>query len=407
MESQETNYFKSSSGFTDIQPSLYEELDVGPGQYPLKSFIPSGPSYSFSKSGRFSTPPSKDQSYLSAETPAKTLNPLEKSKKLGSISPKLLRSADHSPGPGNYETSSTLFNKRISIGGKFKDLPESKTPGPGHYDTSMRSSGGFATFTDKRMKAEVSVTSNVDFYHKDFESSGPSYSIGLKPRSASTPAIPGPGSYEVPSVQLSKNFTIMPKREPIATLKTPGPGAYNNEIIPSSQGYSIGLPLSPRQQDKVPGPGEYELDLKPSGPRYSIRSRFTDKELEDSRDFATVKSSMTAQAPLLRGKPKDPSPSRVPGPGEYDVSRSFDRGGFSQSRSGRFSDVELSPGPGEYLNERKSDAPRYTFSSSQRFLKYKSASPGPGAYDEQNMSRSILVTLRGKPKEAQDAKIPV
>jgi hypothetical protein len=341
------------------------------------------------------------------ETPAKTLNPLEKSKKVGSMSPKLMRSADHSPGPGNYEMTSTLFNKRISIGGKYKDLQESKTPGPGHYDTSMRSSGGFPNFTDKRMKGEVSVTSNVDFYYNSFISSGPRYSMGLKPRSASTPAIPGPGSYDLPSVQLSKNFTIMPKRDPIPNLKTPGPGTYNNELTSSSQKFSIGLPLSPKSPDQIPGPGEYDLDSKPSGPRYSIRSRFTNKELEDSRDFATVRSSMTAQAPLLRGKPKDPSPSKVPGPGEYDVSKSFDRGGFSQSKSGRFSDVELSPGPGDYLNERKSDAPKYTFSASQRFIKNKSSSPGPGAYDEKDMNRSILVTLRGKPKEAPDAKIPV
>jgi hypothetical protein len=256
------------------------------------------------------------------------------------------------------------------------------------------------------MKDFKSVTSNVDFCGNSLRNSGPSYSMGQKLRSSSAPSIPGPGSYELPGSLLSKPFTIMPKREPLSKLDTPGPGSYNLDLLNESQRYSIGLPYSPERANEVPGPGQYSLDLKSESPSYSMRQKFQEKQKFDPRDFGEVRTSLTSQAPLLRGKPKDPPSSKIPGPGEYSLPERKPEG-FSQSRSNRFSEIESSPGPGDYSTGRPSKGLNYSFSSSQRFFKAKSSSPGPGAYDEKTIDRSLKITLRGKPKEEPTSKTPV
>lgn len=496
MESQENFWMKTNSGFADLQPSIIEESPVGPGQYTLQSFIPSGPSYSFPQASRFMTPPRKLFHSFLSQTPEKSGNLSQGLRRNRSSSPKLF--IDGSPGPGAYDLPSTLASKKVSIGGKYKEDPPNNYPGPGSYNIELKSNLRFPEFKDARMKDRESVTSNVEFIYSEFKSSSPSYSIGMKHRSSSQPSFAGPGSYNLKSTLLNKTFTICPKREPVQGLNTPGPGSYSVDVRKSAPVFSMGLPLNPPQPMDVPGPGQYSIELKPSGPVYSMGTRLREKEEVDNRDLGSIKSSFdskgalmlgkykeipdnkfpgpgsyspekpkskqslaisqssrdikpkdgpgpgdyspelinsgapsytigkrlspskpngfpapghydtppkSVQAPLLRGKPKDLPISDFPGPGEYSPSRVQSSQAYSQSRSNRFQDINISPGPGEYSPELRRSGPQYTMgikTSSGSF----GDSPGPAAYDPALIPSKSSVTLRGKPTDPTPAQIP-
>ena len=497
MESQQNFWMKTSSGFADLQPSILEELSVGPGQYSLQSFIPSGPSYSFPHASRFLTPTrNNSQSYLSL-TPEKWKNSSIGLRKNRSSSPKAF--IEDSPGPGAYDLPSSLVSKKISIGGKFKEDPPSNYPGPGSYNIELKPKLRFPEFKDARMKGEASVTSNVEFVYSEFKSSSPSYSIGRRNRSSSPPDIPGPGAYESKSSLASNGFTINPKRDPPQGLNTPGPGAYPLSIQKSAPTFSMGLPLNNPEPLNVPGPGRYSVDLKPSGPKYSMGLKFKEREEVDLREIGIIKSSFTGkgalmlgqpkyepdngvpgpgtyspeklktgmglalikssreekpkegpgpgdyspervssgapcfsigkrlspqknsespgpghydtppksvQAPLLRGKPKEITPSKVPGPGEYEPTKLHSSQAYSQSRSNRFQEISDSPGPGEYSPELRKSGPKYSMGSKTSLSDSFGDLPGPGAYNPSLVASKSFVSIRGKPSDPAPPQVP-
>eukprot|EP00343_Euplotes_focardii_P011624 CAMPEP_0205832248 /NCGR_PEP_ID=MMETSP0206-20130828/46445_1 /ASSEMBLY_ACC=CAM_ASM_000279 /TAXON_ID=36767 /ORGANISM="Euplotes focardii, Strain TN1" /LENGTH=548 /DNA_ID=CAMNT_0053137607 /DNA_START=25 /DNA_END=1671 /DNA_ORIENTATION=+ len=99
------------------------------------------------------------------------------------------------------------------------------------------------------------------------------------------------------------------------------------------------------------------------------------------------------------GKAKDKSPgTKVPGPGNYDSSTTFNRtGGFSfggGTQNPRKNNKEYSPGPGQYSGDKEGvdrQAPAFGFGSSKRSTKQSKETVGPGSYKARSSFDKALV----------------
>jgi hypothetical protein len=405
-----------------IQPSLFEDNPVGPGQYTLPSSIPSGPSYSFAQAGRFATPSSSFCVSNSFLTPEKQRQMIGTSQSSRSKSAPIYASGrfpqpkmSDTPGPGSYEMPSTLFAGSISLKGKHKASPAQLTPGPGHYILSSRPGNGLPVLTSSRLAVEVSPTANVKLLYSEFKSSSPSYSMLGRPETRLPFNGPGPGSYDSPSTLNSGKMTIIGKPKDPAPSQTPGPGQYNPEPAKSERAcYLRPTPHDPCG-DRLPGPGEYEVKSSSAGPSYSFRGRHSASAQDTIPGPGSYDVSMPkAQSPLLRGKPKSPRENQVPGPGAYEISKDRPKLGFAQVAEIRFKNISETPGPGAYNTERPSSGPCISFSSRLSPPRNDLSVPGPGSYnpgqgsiDSQLLNKSLLISLRGKPKSPPASRTPV
>jgi hypothetical protein len=180
---------------------------------------------------------------------------------LGGRSPERTSRTASNPGPGTYESSSTLSKHGPSMKGKLADTSMNYTkiiPGPGTYNTSKGAGSGV-----------------------------PSFSIGgrVKPLTSPTKDTPGPGQYNPRGAGDSPRFSLGGRSKADKLDENPGPGSYNAQEFGSIGTDKKGTTLHgriPDAKDKqlVPGPGTYtapsSFDLS-KGP--SMKGRFDDKRI--------------------------------------------------------------------------------------------------------------------------------
>lgn len=399
-----------------LMPSIIQDHSVGPGVYSLPPLIPEGPSYSFAQAGRFFTPTNQVKISFSSITPEKYREgsrPSHRSPDLKNKSKSVpndlffkraLFEISESPGPGQYNLPSTLYNKDFQLKGKFKEPKGQDTPGPGTYNSDLQEKKGFALLKDSRLKPEISPTANVDFCLPKLRNGSPSYSFGKRAKSPKISDIPGPGSYNLPSVSEPAKITIANRIKSPEPLKTPGPGTYTVSASKNSQEFSLGLPLK-SQIHLSPGPGDYDVEHKNPGPFYSFGTKSELKQELDNRDFSDLPSTFDGKAAVLIGKPKIDHSNCSPGPGAYNPQLLRTNLMFSQSKSPREGKIQMSPGPGDYESPLKPIGPFYSLGHKIHSSEPE-VSPGPGHYDLSRTERIKSPLLRGKPKNENPSKVP-
>lgn len=411
------NFYETSpnrlrdSDCMDLMPSIIQDYSIGPGVYELPSGIPGGPSYSFSQAERFHTPPGLEKLQNSSMTPEKYK---EISNTQGSIRARSVPTNDFSkpsmsycsdsPGPGQYEIPSTLYNKKITLGGKFKDLSTLATPGPGTYDVSLNSDLKFPQMKSPKLKQQIPLTADVELINPLFKTTSPSFSMRTKPRDSSPFNGPGPGSYDPPRSTTPGKITIQGKTKLPGQFPTPGPGTYSLELSRSSPSFSLGHPYKTDNIPKIPGPGHYNVDVKPSGPSFTIGKRYEQVFEEDLRDFSDLPSSFDTKGPIIFGKAKVNLDNGVPGPGQYSPQDLRSSQGFSQGKSARDMKISDTPGPGEYSVEKANNGPNYTIRGRYSPVRIDN-SPGPGHYEKPEFKTQSPM-IRGKPKDPKPAMVP-
>lgn len=409
MEKPDSRNLNRSSGFVDLQPSMFEEPLTGPGDYTIPSFIPEGPMYSFPKAERFMTPLTRHSAYYTTLTPEKYAQVSYQQNRSNSAPVTSFRNLElkeflNVPGPGSYDLKSTLFDRQITLKGKYPNLIDNRVPGPGSYEIQNKPVLKFPVMKDERMKNRRAETADVPLVYCELKSSTPSYSFRGRPLEKEPLVLPGPGAYQVKSTLYNNNFSIVGKTAGPADFKTPGPGAYNISPVKSAPSFSISMPLNSPVKNITPGPGEYSPYTGFSGPKYTMGHRYHSASEYDNRDFANFPSTLYDRSMLLRGKPSYPISNNNPGPGSYSPKHQKCFSGYSYGKSERMAEIELTPGPGEYNPDFKSSGPCYSMigrGSENRF----EVTPGPGAYNlPEESSRSTF--LRGKPKELPDNNVP-
>ncbi|OMJ74565.1 hypothetical protein SteCoe_26464 [Stentor coeruleus] len=395
----------------DLMPSIIQDYSIGPGVYELPSGIPGGPSYSFPQAERFHTPPGLEKLQNSSLTPEKYK---EISNTQGSIrarsvptndfSKPLISYLSDSPGPGQYEIPSTLYNKSITLGGKFKDLSTLVTPGPGAYDVSLSTELKFPQMKSPKLKPQIPLTANVSLINPLFKTVSPSFSMRTRPRDSSPFNGPGPGSYDLTRSSSPGRITIQGKTKLPGQFSTPGPGTYSLQLSRSSPSFSLGLPHKIDNIPRIPGPGHYNIDKKPSGPSFTIGKRYEKVFEEDLRDFNDLPSTFDTKGAVIFGKAKVNLNNGVPGPGQYTPQDLKSSQGFSQGKSSRDMKILNTPGPGEYNVDKANNGPNYTIGKRYSPVRIDS-SPGPGNYDKPEFKTQSPM-IRGKPKDIKQSIVP-
>lgn len=410
MDKPDSRFQNKSSGFVDLQPSMFEEPLTGPGDYTIPSFIPEGPIYSFPRAERFTTPLTHHSTFYASMTPEKYLQLNLHQNRSNSAPVPSFKNFEFKdslivPGPGSYELKSTLFDRPVSFKGKYKSFDDNGVPGPGSYEIQKEPVSKFAVMKDERMKNWKNETANVPLVNCELKSSTPSYSFRGRPVEKQPSAGPGPGSYEAQSTLYDKGFTIVGKACGPAEFKTPGPGAYNISPGKSAPSFSMSLPWTDLDQNETPGPGAYNPQNTFSGPSYTMGRRYNSAPEFDIRDFANFPSTLFDRSLLLRGKPKYPINLNKPGPGSYSPFQQKGFSGYSYGKSVRIPPIEQTPGPGSYSPETKLySSPCYSMPGRGRENRFE-VTPGPGAYElPEEHGRSTF--LRGKPNYLTDNKVP-
>ncbi|OMJ86490.1 hypothetical protein SteCoe_11984 [Stentor coeruleus] len=410
-QKSETNQGKDQE-YIDIMPSIIQDNSVGPGVYDLPSKIPGGPSYSFPQAERFQTPTGDNKLYYSSLTPEKYKELLNANGNIRSKSVPLndLAKPSHSrlsdsPGPGQYEFQSTLYNKNITLKGKYKDQNGLKTPGPGAYEIQQENNLKFPQMKSEKLKQPVPITSNVQLINPTCQISSPSYSIGTRHRDPSPFNGPGPGAYNISANSSPGRFTIQGKTKDHKEFSTPGPGAYFLRTSNSSPAFSLGFPLRSHSVSGNPGPGQYDTQDKNNGPSYTMGKKYDKKnETFDIRDFSNFPSSFDQRGALIVGKPKGNYDNGVPGPGYYKIKEPKGSQGFSQGKSSREAKMLDTPGPGEYIIDMPANGPN-CFMGKRYSPKKVDNVPGPGQYDLPEFKTQSPM-LRGKPRDFKAPTVP-
>lgn len=186
-------------------------------------------------------------------------------------------------------------------------------------------------------------------------------------------ASPGPGAYHIPEHfghgSRAKFITFKGKHfDGIERDENPGPARYNMQPTNLSKGPSFSMGSKPKRRlvtEDVPGP------------KYDVQK---------AEDLTKVKlyKSMAARFNLPGSK------DEVPGPGFYDMPKSYQNSqpnqGVSYSLTGRHEprvSDESAPGPGAYNITWRPDQLGYHYSFRGRYdgISKKDFVPGPGTYD--------------------------
>jgi len=263
---------------------------------------------------------------------------------------------DHSvkvPGPGAYEEHGRIGTQALSA--HFTSRPRgvdfSSTPGPGYYESptafSKSNGKGFTLKAKSNLREnDAGIPGPATYYPEDtLGKAAPAPSFGVVLKDPTNPAhferSPGPAAYAADCrIGMGKKFSLRGKiARKALNHGVPGPGTYNanHHDKPTNPKYSLG-PRTPQVKmgDDTPGPGTY-ITRKEAGSgkkAFSLSSRYKS-------------GSQTERTPGAIYHPRDPNHSsksfslggrvysvnyenaNTPGPGSYNLSRSFVKGGFS------------------------------------------------------------------------------
>jgi hypothetical protein len=173
------------------------------------------------------------------------------------------------PGPGQYQSPSTLGRKGGYLGGKAKDKKKAELPGPGAYSVRSTLSGKAQAFgSGKRSSPNINkllqnpgpgqYTAASDFGRKTHGAG-----FGSGQRGALTKGQgPGPGQYDMNESLYKDNKAASIKGRPNTSKvdNKPGPGHYQSKSMHNSVAFSMGVKtkLKTLMSGSNPGPGTYD-----------------------------------------------------------------------------------------------------------------------------------------------------
>ncbi|XP_045195539.1 outer dense fiber protein 3-like [Mercenaria mercenaria] len=206
---------------------------------------------------------------------------------------------------------------------------------------------------------------------------------------------PGPAHYMLPPTVGRNNADVTKRQSPAFSFgsrswsfKTDSPGpAYNFDPLLGPRGkenrpsYSFGVrPRTPVRKNVTPGPGAYDTDRRPlwekNAPQYSISPRTKMRSVDNgpSPNVYQLPSTLGSNVPNQKGAPSVTLYGRR------------EKHGFAE-------DLANTPGPARYgafspsVTKRKS--PEYSVLGRNYNYKNKNITPGPGAYNPQNVNSHL------------------
>ena len=280
----------------------------------------------------------------------------------------------NSPGPAAYNPAGETKYKNspaFTMSGMKGDLVMGHTkgmPGPGAYDQVERPKTTGFTFGNEQRKGLGSQRDE-----------------------------PGPGQYQVPDKMgtEAKNVLIAGRHEMKQDINQVGPGQYQLPSTLQGPKFSMGSGEKGTKLNKDsvlnPPPGSYNYDASPikqKSPGVAFGTDKRDKQKPDNLPGPgnySVPNTIDHRGATMKGKYKDNTKERAPGPGAYDskMDPSKVRGGgivFGNDAKSKGLKNSDSPGPGMY----KVDSPYkggHTFGKDIRDKQKPSGEPGPGQYN--------------------------
>ena len=344
-----------------------------------------------------------------------------------SHSPKIAAPKNNTPGPADYTPfKTTLYNEpHWKIGTEKREVFGKKqdNPGPGAYSVPLDIPDGPKYSIHSKLKLLDDKNRNnfpgPGSYKPMYKSRSYFYSFGIRHKNKKRDATPGPGNYNVrtekdmvmPSYLFGKekreNETVKNK------LYVPGPGTYSQNkesVLIRNPKYTFGSKLKGKNYHTLaPGPGAY--DFKPligkEGTKITIGLKLN-KTIDQEKNTPGPGAYRESKINFYKEKPpytKLGKSKRLlellkintnPGPGQYS---SLESKNYTQAKSPSWkmgtsirkalSQTDVSfPGVGKYniAGTPGSNAPKYSMRIKSFFSRFKNDVPGPGQYDNANMS---------------------
>ena len=307
------------------------------------------------------------------------------------------------PGPGSYDIRpKETEGPKFSMPGRAVKLLIKSNPGPGHYDsdlndfTSKVRAPTFKIGTEIRSERPSSANPGPGAYNPDGQELGPKWKFGSQSReNFLQTSNPGPGSYSIPTSFKVQGCSMTSRRSVTPQEPTPGPGAYNPPLArPKSPNWKIGTSARSefkQSKDSTPGPGSYSplLQSHKSAAIFNRASResfIPANKNPGPGDYNKETSSSSGPAYTMRPKTSEKTLETVPGPGNYEVTGSIDRTGWTIGKDSRTTFVgnkkNKVPGPGQYEPEPDQRGPKWVFGTAPKESKrFKKVAPGPGSYN--------------------------
>ena len=365
----------------------------GPGSYTI-NLRKTSPEYSmglpYKKNANFNTPGPADY-----QISGKTQGP-QYSMRQRFVSSVELDNRDFANIPSSFGGRSAI------ILGKPKERVES-SPGPGSYSPKLLRKGLAYSQPRSSRNPKIEESPGPGHYDNRIFSDSPSYSIRKRHDYSKTEETPGPGNYDFPSKKVSAPL-LRGKPKDTKNPDTPGPAHYNPSHCYKTLSFSQSCGTRFKEIPETPGPGAFSPKWKSHAPSFSFTSRAKPAKEEKygpGPGSYHLPSTLSKFSATLKGKPKDPQSSLVPGPGHYSTEDIFAQTkGFSIGQSDRHDPSKNSkefPGPGAYEPERARSV-SYSFSKEKRAKELVDNSPGPGSYDFNFPKGAKSFTLLGKPK---------
>lgn len=171
--------------------------------------------------------------------------------------------------------------------------------------------------------------------------------------------IPGPGNYQVspPMSTSAHSYSFSKSLRKIHDIYSiPGPGVYNPSYTARKTGFS--LSKSPRfieSRNRSPGPGEYDYKRVEKRYQWSIskaRNRSYNAPQSPGPGYYSPNTSFSKGNSPKMQFPKQDRMQREkligPPPGQYFITNSPPKGGFSIPKASPKFKISLVPGPGLY-----------------------------------------------------------
>lgn len=337
------------------------------------------------------------------------------------------RKADELPGPGAYQMGSTFSNRFSTAFGRGKrsnpNLNRSAlAPGPGTYEPSFEFSNsthgvGFGISKRDGVTNKTQLPGPGQYTVSDSLFRDPkAASIKGRPKTMHEDEKPGPGHYQSKTYYTTPAYSmgVKTKLKELVSRGVPGPGGYNPEFTKVRQGIPgmrFGSPSKPSlKKDLLPGPGQYPIKstVGSEGPSYGIQGRHSALKTDlvpgpgnyNPKDEAIRNG--TPGTIMGKGKRQDLAiKNQIPGPGNYDLNTAANPGKmFSFGSDRRHGSAEKRtreiPGPGTYTAQTFVGKDSQGFSIAGKIpTKYGNDVPGPGAYPQQQRRNGPSFSLSG------------
>lgn len=193
-------------------------------------------------------------------------------------------SGDNYPGPGNYSNINDGPGISYTIGGKHDFPTNINTPGPGTYNIKNPKKGGITIGTKTSLGDKPELKPGPGNYNSKSSLTHIGYTIGKGSRKdGRDERYPGPGSYnDKRKGNPYKGRFSKSKRSGGKPSITPGPGSYNIKPIPGKEGPKIQNKYPERNKNNTPGPNYYKIgEGGEKGPAFTIGVKRRKRSLDN------------------------------------------------------------------------------------------------------------------------------